>query len=100
MSDRDLNITFSQLIHTINSKRMKIYQKPTTDIDIVPQWEDSFMGASLDALGERPNIYDGLPILGGSLRDPSFGNSSTFSRYSVWMEDEEIESSMLFDTRK
>ena len=100
MSDWDLNITYSQLIHTINNKRMKIYQKPTTDIDIVPQWEGHFMGASMDLLGGRPNVYDGLPIWGGSLRDPSFSNSSTFSRYSVWMEDEEIESSMLFDTHK
>jgi hypothetical protein len=100
MSDWDEDITFSQLIHTINNKRMKIYQKPTTDIDVAPQWEGNFMYASLDPLGDRPNVHDGLPIFGGTLRDPSFSNTSTFSRYSVWMEDEEIESSMLFDTRK
>lgn len=78
---------------------MKIYQKPTTEIDIVPQWEH-FMG-SLEPAGDRPGgFHDGLPIMGGSLRDPSFGSSATFSRYSVWMEDEEIESSMRFDINK
>lgn len=78
---------------------MKIYQKPATDIDIMPQWEQHFM-MSDQLYGDKPGSMDGgLPIFGGSLRDPSFGNTSTFSRYSVWMDDEEIEASMLFDTK-
>ncbi len=77
---------------------MKIYQKPITDIDIVPQWEGHFMASGLEKpTGDKLGGFGGLPIWGGTLKDPSFGNSTTFSRYSVWMEDEEIDEAMRFD---
>ena len=75
MSGKDSNITYLNFF-TINNKRMKIYQKPITDIDITPEWEEHFMaGSMLGPTGGRPDAFGGLPITGGSLRDPSFSNS-------------------------
>ena len=69
---------------------MKQYLKPVTEIE--RGWmPDGPILAGTNGPSGTLDKREGLPIFGGTLHDPSFGSSASFSKYATWKEDDETE---------
>lgn len=66
---------------------MKKYIKPVTEIEKGWVMDGPILAGTQTPSGGTLDKREGLPIYGGSLRDPSFGTSGSFSRFSTWEED-------------
>ena len=74
---------------------MKIYQQPVTEIELA---FNGYCPILASLVGETKGGRIGLPIFGDVLVDPGFNSNTTFSKHSVWKEEDDAEEGIaLFD---